>query len=72
MEITITLRDTEDGAVELEEKRLPYAGETNESVTTATMLAGELRKMVADLEEVKLTACGIPYFDDEETDWEEH
>ena len=36
MEITITLRDSEDGQVEIEE-----------------------------------TACGTPYMDDGETDWEE-
>ena len=42
MEITITLRDTEDGQVEIEETRLPYSGEKADSVTTASALADEL------------------------------
>ena len=52
MEITIRLRDTEDGQVEIEETRLPYSGETVDSVTLATALADELRKCVERAGEV--------------------
>ena len=71
MHITITLKDTQDGQVEIEETRLPFSGEHAESVTTASVLADELRKKVEELGEVEMTACGIPYMDDGETDWEE-
>ena len=71
MEITITLKDTEDGQVEIEETCLPYSGETAQSVTTASVLADELRKKVEELGRVETTACGIPYMDDGETDWKE-
>jgi hypothetical protein len=59
LEITITLRDTEDGQVEIEETRLPYSGETVDSVTTATALADELHKCVDKLGETETTACGF-------------
>ena len=65
MEITITLRDTEDGQVEIEETRLPHSGETAQSVTTATALADELLKCVDKLGEVETTACGIPVSEDQ-------
>lgn len=71
MEITIILRDTEDSQVEIEESRLPYSGETAESVTTAAALADELRQKVEDLGEVEETACGISVQDDSEEEWEE-
>lgn len=71
MEITITLRDTEDGQVEISETRLPYSGETAESVNTAAALADEIRKMVEDLGEVEETACGISVREDAEGKWEE-
>ena len=71
MEITIILRDTEDGQVEIEETRLPYSGENAQSVTTASVLSDELRKKVEEMGSVEDTACGIPYMDDGETDWEE-
>jgi hypothetical protein len=71
MEITITLRDTEDGQVEIEETRLPFSGEKADSVTTASALADELIIHADELGEPKNTACGIPYMDDGETDWEE-
>ena len=54
MEITITLRDTEHGQVETEETRLPYSGETAQSVMTALVLADELRKSVDQLGEIEL------------------
>ncbi len=69
MEITITLRDTQEGQVEIEETCLPYLGEPAQSVTTASVLADELRKKVEELGDVEMTACGIPYMDDGETDW---
>lgn len=71
MEITITLRDTEDGQVEIEETRLPFSGEKADSMTTATALADELRKCVDKLGEIETTACGIPVSDDQVGDWEE-
>ena len=47
MEITITLRDTEDGQVEIEEIRLSYSDEKADSVVTIdTALADELQKYV--------------------------
>lgn len=49
MEITIILRDTEEGQVEIEGTRLPYSGETVDSVTTAAVLADELMKCVEKL-----------------------
>lgn len=70
MEITINLRDTEDGQVEIEETRRPYSGETSQSVTTATVLADELRKSVDQLGETKVTACGIPVSDDDVGGWD--
>lgn len=71
MEITITLRDTEDGQVEIEEIRLPYSGEKVDSVTTATALADELRKCVDKLGETEKTARGIPVFDVDSAEREE-
>jgi len=62
MEITITLRDTENGQVEIEETRLPYSQETAQSVTTASVLADELGERVEQLGEV--TSSGIPVLDD--------
>lgn len=55
MEITITLRDAEDGQVEIKETRLPYTGETDQSVTTATALADELQKCFDRLRETETT-----------------
>lgn len=53
MEITITLRDSEDGQVEIDETRLSFSGEKADSVTTATALADELRKCVDNLGETE-------------------
>jgi len=53
MEITIILRDTEDGQVEIEETRLPYSGEKYNSTTIASALADELRSCVEKLGESK-------------------
>ena len=52
MEITITLRDTQDGQVEIEETRLPHSGETVESFTVATTLADEIMAFVDTLGEL--------------------
>lgn len=67
MEITITIRDTKGGQVEIEETRLPYSNETAETVTTATVLADELRKNIEKLGEVETTASGVAITDGE---WE--
>jgi hypothetical protein len=53
LEITITLKDIEGGQVEIEENRLPYSGETVESVTVATVLADEIRDFVDSLVEAE-------------------
>jgi len=53
MKITITLTDTEDGEVEIKEVRLPYSGETLTSVTTASVLADELRKCAESAGEIE-------------------
>jgi low affinity Fe/Cu permease len=71
MEITITLKDTADGQVEIEETRLPFSGEKADSVTTATALADELQKCVDKLGEIETTACGVPVSDDQASEWEE-
>ena len=68
MEIQITIKDTENGQVEIEEVRLPYSGETLDSVTTASALADELNNNIQKLGEV--TACGVPVLDDENGEWE--
>jgi len=41
MKIMLTIRDTEDGQVEVTEERLPHAGESIDSITGATVLADE-------------------------------
>ena len=71
MEITITLRDTEDGQVEISETRLPFSGENLDSVNTATILAEELLKNIESLGEIGTTACGIPVSGNGAGDWEE-
>ena len=53
MEINITLRDTADGLVEIEETRLPYSDENIKSVTVASALADELRRFVESMGETK-------------------
>lgn len=68
MQVTITLTDTDDGLVEIEETRLPYSGETAKSLTTASALADEILNIVEQHGEV--TACGVPVNDDGE-EWEE-
>lgn len=70
MEITITLRDTEDGQVQIEENRLPFSGETVDSLTTASALADELLKCVDKLGEIETTVSAIPISDNEE-EWKE-
>ncbi len=42
MKITITLTDTENGQVAIEEIRHPDPGEKDQSVTVATALADEM------------------------------
>ena len=49
MKITITLRDTEDGQVQVEETRQPGQGESEESVTVATALADEMSALLDKL-----------------------
>lgn len=71
LEITITLRDTEDGQVEIEETRLPYSGETVDTVTTASALAEELIKCADKLGQMETTACGVPDSEDLVAEWEE-
>lgn len=51
MEITIVLRDTDDGLVHVEETRHPGEGEEESSVTTATLLADEMMSLLDKLSE---------------------
>lgn len=51
MEITIILRDDEDGQVQVEETRRPGPGEDDQSVTTATVLADEMFSLLDELGE---------------------
>ncbi len=71
MEITITLRDTTVGQVEIEETRLPYSGEKADSVTTASVLADELRKCVDMLGDIEKKACGTPVSGMDSGEWED-
>ena len=71
MEIKITLRDTDDGQVEIEETRLPYSGENIDSVTIASALAEEMLKVADQLGEIETTACGIPVSDADSEEWKE-
>ncbi|MBT8448313.1 MAG: hypothetical protein KJO69_01400 [Gammaproteobacteria bacterium] len=56
MKITKTLRNTEDGRVDIEEIRLPYSGENIDTVTTLTVLADEIQKCVDKLGEIETNA----------------
>lgn len=49
MEIIITLRDDDDGQVQIEEIRQLGSGETEESVTVASALADEMICLVSEL-----------------------
>lgn len=60
MEIHLILRDRPDGQVDIEEIRLPYSGDKIDSVTTATALADELRKCVAQLGDVASVSTDNP------------
>jgi hypothetical protein len=51
MEIIITLRDDDDGQVQIEEVRQLALGETEESVTVASALAEEMLAVVEELGE---------------------
>lgn len=51
MEITIVLRDTEDGQVKVEETRRPGPGEEEGAVTTTTILADEMMSLLDKLGE---------------------
>ena len=51
MKITITLTDTEDGSVEVNEERFPDSGETVETVTVATALADAIMEHMEELGE---------------------
>ena len=54
MKVTITLRDTEDGQVEVKEMRQPGPGEIEESVTVASALADEMLGLLGELGEAHL------------------
>jgi len=49
LKTTITLRDTEDGQVQVEEIRYPATDETDQSVTVATALADEMLSLLDKL-----------------------
>ncbi len=51
MKITITLRDTEGGQVQVEEVRQPELGEAEESVTVASVLADDMLSRLDELGE---------------------
>jgi hypothetical protein len=53
VEITISLRDTEDGRVRIEEIRRPGPDETEQSVTAAMVLAEEMLLLLDDLGETE-------------------
>ncbi len=53
MEITISLLDTEDGGVRIEEIRTPGPEESERSVTTATALADEMLLLLNELGETE-------------------
>jgi hypothetical protein len=55
VEITINLRDTEGGRVRIEEIRRPGPGETEQSVTAATILADEMILLLDDLGETEVS-----------------
>ena len=71
MEIIITLRDTDHDEVEIEETRLPYSGESIDSVTVASALADAMLKVAEQLGETEMTACGIPVSDADSDEWNE-
>jgi len=49
MKITITLQDSEDGRVQVEEVRQPVPGEHKEAVTAASALAEEMLALLDEL-----------------------
>lgn len=49
MKIIITLHDAEDGLVEVEETRHPDSGESEQSITVATVLADEMHFLLDEL-----------------------
>ncbi len=49
VEIIITLRDDDDGQVQIEEIRRPGVDETEESVTVASALADEMLSVMSEL-----------------------
>lgn len=51
MKITIVLRDTDDGQVQVEETRYPGPGEEDRAVTTAIILADEIMSLLENLGE---------------------
>ncbi len=51
MEITISLRDAEEGCVRIEEIRQPGPDETELSITSATVLADEMLLLLENLGE---------------------
>ncbi len=51
MKIIITIEDTENGNVNVNEERLPTGGENVESVTTASALAEEMFNVMDSLGE---------------------
>ncbi len=53
MEIIITLRDDDEGHVQIEEVRQLAPGETEQSATVASVLAEEMLAVVANLEEAE-------------------
>ena len=53
MEITIRLRDSDGGCVQIEEIRLPGPDETERSVTATTVLAEEMLLLLNELGETE-------------------
>jgi hypothetical protein len=53
VEIIITLRDDDDGQVQIEEIRQLAPGETEHSVTVASALADEMLALVGELKEAE-------------------
>ena len=62
MKITITIKGTDDGQVNVAEARVASDGETEESVTSATALADAMFEVMDQLGEVE--GCGPYLFPD--------
>jgi hypothetical protein len=53
MKITITIEDTEDGLVAVDETREPASGETEESETVATAMVDAFFELLDGIEEAE-------------------